>query len=83
MVKLYSAIDITPCDEAVELDSSYLPSGSEFISSICNGLVCLDGFEGNGFCIWNPLTKDYVVIPALPSSSHFPNCNKITSAGFG
>ncbi|PIA33329.1 hypothetical protein AQUCO_04100030v1 [Aquilegia coerulea] len=81
IVKFYCAIDLTACNESIELDSSYLPSFC-YIYGICNGLVCLADDEYN-FCIWNPLLKDHVVIPCLPSSSHFPGCDEVTSAGFG
>ncbi|PIA28133.1 hypothetical protein AQUCO_07200044v1 [Aquilegia coerulea] len=71
------AEDYTACNKAIELD--VLPFNMEklhrkyLVSGICNGLLCLSDYffeEYSKVYIWNPLTKDHIIIPCSPIPSH-------------
>lgn len=102
--QFYCAEDCTSSDDPIHFEipfnnPHYGTCGGAGISddfrvvNVCNGLICLtdfyDAIDSNVY-VWNPLTRDHIIIPVPSFPSHFctegedrPDLSTDTIYGFG
>ncbi|KAL5726361.1 hypothetical protein ACHQM5_009409 [Ranunculus cassubicifolius] len=79
--------DDDSCDEKEKKDVEFplykLKFSNSVVYGICNGLVCGSYNGENEVYIWNPFTKEHIIITYSTTTPRFLGYSRMTSFGFG